>query len=144
MTVDHERERRPPDQIPVRANLRWGILWGISFTGAAGVYVYILAIVRDSVWFERYGVTLWTIWAAYGAAGMISGILLGLLRPVTATRLGATLVGILVAIPCYTVVWFATDGGPYNQACNFDGWGPSWTQGRILVSSGSPRYMARL
>ena len=80
-------------------NLTWGIRWGLAFGIAYSIWAGILYLVRGSRIFEKIGLTFPVVVAFYVAGGVFSGFLLGLLRPLLGRRIGAVLVGALIAVP---------------------------------------------
>lgn len=98
----------------VLRNIRWGLSWSLSLAAIWCAYVCVLSVVRGSTRFDAYGTTLWMIVAVYIVNGVMGGIILGALRPIATSRLGAILVGVAVAIPFFIAVWFATDG-PFSH-----------------------------
>jgi hypothetical protein len=101
-----------PEKMPMLKNLRWGVLSGIAFATLTSLWVGGLAILRGSVRFETYGLTIWQIMAVYFAGGVAGGAVVGLLRPVTKYRLGAALVGLVAAVPLAFAVEIALQGSP--------------------------------
>ena len=96
----------------VRANLRWGIGWGLGFATIYSLFVSAMYLLQGPAYVARYGVTLVSIIAAYLFAGLCGGALLGLLRPITRSRVGAALVGIVACGPASLGFLVAMRGGP--------------------------------
>jgi hypothetical protein len=91
-------------------NLLWGLAWGLGTATLFSLYVVVLALVRGTWEFEKFGVTGTTILATYYAAGAIGGIVVGLLRPTLHHWLGSMVVGILAGMFVYGGISRALDG----------------------------------
>jgi len=78
-------------------NLKWGLRWGlivaVAFTGMA----VLVAIATGSESDPRGGPPLLNLVGFYFLGGVVGGSLLGLVRPVTAHKIGAIAVGTFVA-----------------------------------------------
>lgn len=76
-------------------NLKWGVRWGwtiaIAFTGIA----VVLTVAAGPE--PRGGPSLPSLIGFYFLGGTVGGLLVGLLRPITAHKAGAVFVGTLVA-----------------------------------------------
>jgi hypothetical protein len=78
-----------------------GVLGGcIMATLFSGMAVMAYAI-GDGQAFDRLGVSLGSTLALYFAGGIVGGLLVGLLFPLTTWRWGSVVVGILAALPVY-------------------------------------------
>jgi hypothetical protein len=95
---------------PFARNLLWGLACTLFGATALSVYVLVLTLVRRSTWFEPYGVTTWTIIGTYYGAGVLAGLVLGILRPLTHTLVGTLIVAVLAASIVYGAIGFAMDG----------------------------------
>lgn len=113
--------------VPVLKNVRWGITWGISLAGVFSAYVCTLALIHRSVRFDAYGTTVWLVVLCYIASGVIGGLVLGILRPITTILAGAIITGIASAVPFFIAVWVASDGLPRH-------WKPGSVEGIVLFS----------
>jgi hypothetical protein len=80
-------------------NVRWGIAYGLGFASMFVLYVLGLFAVRGAQPFERLGTTLTGCIALYLAGGIMTGTLVGLLRPLLVTRRGAMVVGAVATVP---------------------------------------------
>jgi hypothetical protein len=99
-----------PLSSPFFRNLRWGVLNGLAGAAAFSALLVILAILRGSTNYEQYGTTTWGIVSSYFAAGLVAGIALGILRPITKHWLGILVTAILCSICIYGAVGYAADG----------------------------------
>lgn len=110
------QHRTPRRSRPLLTDLRWGLGRALVFATALSAWVLLLSALRGSPRFDRYGMTAWQIAATYYAVGAVGGTLLGLWRPFTRTRAGATAVGALVGTVFYTGVGISMDGGLSRSA----------------------------
>jgi hypothetical protein len=83
---------------------------GWAFAGVLSAWVLVLSLLQGSTRFEKLGVTTGTIIGTYFAAGTVAGGLVGLLRPLTRSRVGAVIVGALAGIIVYTAISVGMDG----------------------------------
>lgn len=92
-------------------NVRSGIRWGVSY--AAGFSLLALAIAFITVaragfqHVDAAATVLGKVFAAYFLAGLVSGMLVGVLLPIGRRRIGAALLGLIGGIPVYGVVGMA-------------------------------------
>lgn len=96
----------------IRRDIAWGVRRGFAY---AIVYcVVLLAILlargRDSL--EQRGFSPVTALLIYLTVGPLAGGLVGLLKPLAQRRIGAALLGAIVALPCMTCVAMFQDGYP--------------------------------
>ncbi len=89
--------------------VRVGLGWGLSFAGVYTAFVLVVALLRGSAPFERVGTTLPKAIAAYVVAGLLGGAAFGLLLPVGRTRLGAAVLGFVIALPVMYTITIAMD-----------------------------------
>lgn len=111
------REKPLPPAKPrtVSQDLRWGAKWGL-FAGL--VYVVFAACVLllkggvpDSA---PARVTPLTVLSVYPVAGVIGGLIVGTLRPLTKERKGAMMVGAIAAVPA-CVGFLLLMSGPLSE-----------------------------
>jgi hypothetical protein len=110
-------DRAAPRELPVAANIRWGVGWGIAMAAIFTVYVAALFVVfsltrKHNMFADA---TLPLIAAAYFAGGIGGGFIAGVLRPAMHWPLARMAVGILVAFPVYEAVGAVL---PYIDASN--------------------------
>ena len=87
------------DRDGLASRLRWGATWGLRY-GAVYTIVALLAVVLGGTrLLDRAGVSLLGVLLLYLAGGPLIGALIGLLRPVADTDLGAIVVGIVATVP---------------------------------------------
>ena len=85
----------------LRDDLKWGLSWGLWMAaGFSGIAVVITGF-RGSPDYPELGLTIRSIILLYFALGLISGALLGLLRPATRTKSGGFFVGWLIGSLVY-------------------------------------------
>lgn len=85
---------------------RWGLRFGLTFDAIA-VIVFLLSGPSER---ERNGVTFATVILLYSSAGLIAGLVVGVLLPLTRWKVGAATVGVLAALPVGVLVRLMTDG----------------------------------
>jgi hypothetical protein len=92
----------------VGANLRWGIGWGIGLAAIYSVIALPLGLLRGcGLRIGGESFSTGRIILIYFGGGILGGLTLGLLRPLTRTKPGAAIVGALVAFPLsYMMVLF--------------------------------------
>jgi hypothetical protein len=92
---------------------RWGALFGCAFVAIA-VAIYVLS---GQSAFESHHTTFGQVALTYFFGGVIAGVVVGILRPLTRSKAGAALVGFMAAMPVAILMRFATDGfGPWQQS----------------------------
>jgi hypothetical protein len=75
-------------------DVRWGLRIMLSAAAVFSAFVVLLVIAGQGQGIAaKYGITGWQIVGLYFGTGAIVGFLLGLARPLTSTRIGATWVG---------------------------------------------------
>jgi hypothetical protein len=96
------RNRLSDGAFRVARNLRWGIGWALAFAVVYLVWVTILFVIGGQAVFARKHVTFQSTVFAYLVSALLSGTLLGLLRPLNRWRVGSALTGFVVggAIGC--------------------------------------------
>lgn len=101
-------------------NVLSGIRFGLAFAACYCAYVSLLYLVAGSAPFDSYGVTLPTVILVYIVGGVLGGAVVGLLLPLARYKVGATLVGILAAIPVVGGAMLSMSGlPPWEPADNF-------------------------
>jgi hypothetical protein len=81
------------------SNLLWGGIGGFLLSLFYVVVLMILFVAQGPRLFAGYDTTFGTVAAAYVAAGVFGGLLVGALRPLLRFRWGAALVGVAAAVP---------------------------------------------
>jgi hypothetical protein len=94
----------------VAENLLWGVCLGVLFGGALSCIGILIYLLRGSQAFASNGVTLLGAIAGYFGCGIVVGIVVGLLRPLTKRRWGAAVVGAIATIPAYKLMRLTMDG----------------------------------
>jgi hypothetical protein len=93
----------------IARDIRWGVGNGLFYALGFSGLVLVLALFRGSTEYPEYGTTTWRIIRVYFAAGVLGGLVLGWLRPVTSRRWGARAVGALIGTIVYGSAMLATD-----------------------------------
>jgi hypothetical protein len=115
--MSNSSNAQPQSKKTITDNLAWGIGWGLGFA----VLVSIIAGVRLFIGLGVYGLTLaardeisarnpeeltWVlaVFPLYFAAGILGGIVVGLLRPLTKYMPGSVSVGMIVGTIVYATM----------------------------------------
>lgn len=83
----------------LKRDLRWGTTGGLSIAVVYCVWVLIIYMLRGSDPFEQAGVSLPMVLITYLGVGLVSGMVVGLLRPLTRWTVGAYAVGLAAGVP---------------------------------------------
>jgi hypothetical protein len=75
-------------------------------------WVVLIWLLRGSEPFERKGVTFLAVVVLYLVGGPVTGAIVGLLRPVAKSGLGAAITGVVAAIPVSVMAIAAVGGFP--------------------------------
>jgi len=124
--MTERREGRIAGRARRWANVRWGVGWGLAFAVAYSLFVAGVYAVAGPARFMQRDVTLGSTVAAYLFGGAGGGGLLGLLRPLTRSRFGATFVGVIVCMPVSLGFLVAMHGAPTN-----------WNENAIVAAAGT-------
>ena len=81
------------------ANVRWGVYWGFCGAIVYSAFAVLILIFRGEGPFATNDTTFGTVIALYFVSGITVGIVLGVLRPLTHSRVGAAIVGVICTIP---------------------------------------------
>jgi len=83
-------------------NLKWGLRWGLIVATAFTAIAVFVALVAGPD--PRGGPSVPSLIAFYFLAGTIGGSVVGILRPLTAHKIGAIVVGTIVTAALLTVL----------------------------------------
>jgi hypothetical protein len=89
----------------IRADVRWGIGWGVWLASGFAVLGGALFVLRGS---SRFSVPL--VILGYFAMGLLGGVLAGLMRPLARNRWGATAMGVVIGILVYGIAMIIAVG----------------------------------
>jgi hypothetical protein len=84
-----------------RPQIILGIVLGIAAALLTSVVAIVQYVVTNGAAFAQHGTTLWGVLRLYIAAGLLGGLLFGLLLPVARWRWGAALLGAIAMMPLY-------------------------------------------
>ena len=65
------------------------------------VFALVIYSLQGAAAYDAYGLTLGKILLLYWAGGLVGGFMVGLLMPITRSRIGAALVGAVAAFPVF-------------------------------------------
>ena len=85
-------------------NFRWGLGWSLPFAAFFSALAVFIALMRGSAAFPKSGMTLWEVVGAYFLAATLAGVVLAVLRPLTAYRFGAFILGAVVGFLAYASI----------------------------------------
>jgi hypothetical protein len=85
-------------------NLGWGASWGLAFATGIALLVGATALIGGSTVLGKYGLTAGSMLGMYFLAGLAGGLVVGLMRPLTASWLGAAVVGLCASIPAAGII----------------------------------------
>lgn len=101
-------------------NLKWGLKGGIAVALVYCAWVTVVYAVNGGGPFERHGVDYRGTVLLYLGAGIVSGAIVGLLRPLIRNNIGAYLVGVIGALPIGAGTAMLVTGLP--RYWGFDDW----------------------
>lgn len=95
-------------------NIAWGVMWGM--VGALGFMLFSLArhVFQGEAPFKVYSLTFRGAIAMYLVEGLLTGVLVGLLRPLAQYFIGAMVLGFSIAFTVYGVAGWAMEGPMSN------------------------------
>ena len=82
-------------------DLKWGIRWGLWMAAGFSGIALVITGFRGSPDYPEFGLSIRSIILLYFALGLISGAVLGVLRPFTHTKTGGFFVGWLIGSLVY-------------------------------------------
>jgi len=97
----------PAHPEPLSDRLRWAFGWTYAFATFYSAYALLLGLLRGAASFSSYGLSTWGIIAAYWLGATAAGLILGICKPLIRFRVGAFLVGTLVASAVYGTLMLA-------------------------------------
>ena len=112
-----------PDSLSRTANIRWGIQWGMTIASIYSLIALVINRLSAGQAFSRKGITLGQTIALYMISGLIGGIVIGSLRPVMKSKLGASAVGVIAAFPLSVGISVMRSGAP--SGWNDETWVPT-------------------
>lgn len=92
------------------SNLKWGIGYGLKFGIAFSILISILWALGGAQSARREGMSYGVVVVCYLAMGLVGGIIVGILRSWSHTRLGAIAIGLFVAVEALWIVNLAISG----------------------------------
>lgn len=93
------RTEEPPATLWGWANVRWGVREGWWFARRYLVYGIVLMVLGGSALLKRNRITALGVVAVYGLGIPSIGAIVGALRPLCRTSLGAAFVGVIAMLP---------------------------------------------
>jgi hypothetical protein len=93
----------------LRGRIRSGLVWGAGFAAVYSAYVILVGILNGGEPFEAAGTSLARVVGVYWLGGLLGGTVFGLALPLTRTRGGAAVVGVLAAFPVWCAIGLAVE-----------------------------------
>lgn len=81
----------------IKSDIRWGVKVGLFFACFFSLAAIAISLISGET--ELGGISIAAALIVYFSGGVVSGLLLGVLRPLTRSRTGSVLVGPLVVAP---------------------------------------------
>src|SRR4051812_38050107 len=94
------------------SNIKTGIACGCTMASMYALYAIGLYLFRGPTPFEAIGAGFGAVIAAYFGAGIMGGAVVGALFPLTRSRIGATVVGVIAGFFVYLSLAIADSGLP--------------------------------
>lgn len=91
-------------------NIAWGIRWGVLFSLGFIAYIALLFLARGQAPFAEYGMTFGRLVTLYLGAGMASGAVVGVLRPLGRWFWGAAVIGFFAGVVVASCLMFLENG----------------------------------
>ncbi len=82
-------------------DIKWGLGWGLWLAGGFSLLGSALFVLQGSVLGHPSRFSFPLVILGYFAMGATGGLLVGILRPLTQRRVGATILGIIIGIAVY-------------------------------------------
>ena len=103
-----------PARTSLAENIEWGLWYGVAMACAYSAIAILLFLIRGPRAFIHNGISLVSTIAVYLIGGILGGLMLGALRPLTRYFLGVLLVAIPVSAPLFGGILVATKGVPWQ------------------------------
>jgi hypothetical protein len=91
-------------------NVTWGIRWGLRLGCVFSLLALGARVVAGSSGFDKVHTTVWAFVALYLVGGIVSGTIVGLLRPILRWRVGGLVTGIVATFPIALALRTMADG----------------------------------
>ena len=128
------------DRAPIPSRVRLGMFYGTGMATLNTIFVLLRYSSSGPGLFERNGVSIGGIVAAYYVGGILGGAVVGLLWQFLRSRLGATVTGMAAAFPGMTAITLASRG-PFSQWNTTDWWGCLF--GAVLIGGLTANFVWR-
>ena len=89
----------PPSNEPLGMRLQWGLRHTLRAAAGYSIYAGILTLTRGTT--QIGSLSVFGVVAIYWIVGVVGGLVLGILKPLLAWKLGAFAVGVLVGYAVY-------------------------------------------
>lgn len=103
-------KRRAHQLLRRKASPLLGVIAGIFIATLFSVWAVAVYLVSGGGAFERLGISFGATISIYFAGGIVGGLVVGLIWPLTRWWWGAAVVGVVGALPVYLMASVALDG----------------------------------
>lgn len=93
-------------------DVRWGMGYGIFMAGFYSVIAVVSLLIHGVAPLSQFSTALGSAVLFYFASGVLGGVILGILRPLTQNVFGAMLAAIPIALVALTGAWVVAEGSP--------------------------------
>jgi hypothetical protein len=118
----------------MRVNLRTSVLVGFIMATCYAIYAVVVYAVRGPAPFAAHGVSLQIVLLTYYAAGILGGLVVGVMLPVARNSVGALLVGVVIGLIVFFCIEVASSGPVWKWTS--DAWEDVLVLGALLGAPG--------
>jgi hypothetical protein len=94
------------------SNVRWGVTRGLFVAVLYCLWVSAVYVIRGTEPFDRQGISYAALVTTYIVVGVLAGAIVGTLRPLARSKLGAFGIGFAAAVPISGGLAIALFGAP--------------------------------
>jgi hypothetical protein len=94
----------------IGSDIKWGLGWGLWLAAGFSILGSALFLLQGPVFGHASGFSFPLLIVGYVAMGLIGGLLAGVVRPLARTRIGATIIGVIIGIFVYSIAMIIAVG----------------------------------